>query len=86
MSTHTSLSANWWKNVNCDVEEFHLYQQYEQQPLTSNHWTQKKTMIDGIGNPDLGFEQAWKCVEGGGMPTLPFDIWISNNNTNKKKQ
>jgi hypothetical protein len=29
--------------------------------LTLNHWTQKKTMTYGIGNPGPGLGQAHKC-------------------------
>ena len=35
----------WKESINSDDQQFHRYLQYEQQPLTSNHWT-----FD-IGNP-----------------------------------
>ena len=40
-------------SLNSDSQQFRKYQQNEQQFLTSNHWTQKKTKTYGFGNPDV---------------------------------
>jgi hypothetical protein len=49
------ILLNLWKEIlNCDGQPFHQYQQNEQLPLTSNHWTQKSTTYLG---PCLGLVQ-----------------------------
>ena len=45
----------WKESLNSDGQQFNQYQQNEQSPLTSNHWTHKKTItyVDINQAPDL---------------------------------
>ena len=59
-------------------KQFHqfLYQQNEQSPLTSTHWTRQWNSMYG-GNPGSGLGQAQKCGRikpVNVIPTLPFFI------------
>jgi hypothetical protein len=49
------------ESLNSDGQQFYLYQQNEQSPLTSNYCSQKRPMTYGIGNPNSGLVQASKC-------------------------
>ena len=37
------------RKLNNNCQQFHQYQQNEQPPLTSNHWTQKIRSVPGLG-------------------------------------
>ena len=51
-----SKFKQWWSSI-------HQYQQNEQSPLTSTHWTQKKKMMTyDLGIPGLGLGQTQKCL------------------------
>ena len=44
--------VNSWKECldNCDGQQFHQYQQNQQPPFTSTHWTYKMTTTYDVGN------------------------------------
>ena len=48
----------WKESLNSDGQQSHQYQQNEQPPFISNHWTQKKTMTYDDGNPGPGLALA----------------------------
>jgi len=55
-SLHNHDSDQVMVNNSTDIN-----QQNKQPPLTSIHWTQKKTTTYGLGIPGPGLEQAQKC-------------------------
>lgn len=60
---HSSILKHilWKESWNKDGQWFNQNQQSERPPLISNHWTHKKNLAYGIGNPSYGMEQAQKC-------------------------
>ena len=75
----------WWSTKFCH------YQQNEQSPVTTNHWTLKKNITYGAGNPGPGLWQTQTCGRAklvNGTPKMPdfkliIDIKKINNNGRK---
>ena len=61
-----------------------LLHQYQQNEHSSK---KRNTMIYGISNPGTGLGQAQQCgrvKRVHGIPNLPSNNWISNDNTDNK--
>ena len=64
------------ESLNSDGQHFHQYQQKEQLPLTTTHWTYKKKYhIIWLGNPDLGLGQTQKCGRVKPVNYYPTPSW-----------
>ena len=50
------------ESFNSDGQQFHQYQHYKRPLLSSYHWTQKRTMTYGIGNPRPGLYFILNCL------------------------
>jgi hypothetical protein len=80
----------WSKeSLNSDGQQFHQYQQYEQLPLTSNHWTQKKPQYVTLESHVPPWDKHKNVVGLNrlmGFQPSPLDNWISNGNISKQQR
>ena len=56
------VSSVMKRKLNHDGQQYHKYQQDQQSPLTTNHWTPKHAMTYGDRNQVPGLRQMWQSL------------------------